>query len=756
MIQKDLGPVSAYALAVEQGYEGTEEEWATVQMECAQNAELAEEAKDDAVTAKNDAVTAKNSAVTAKNDAVTAKEAAVTAKEAAVTAQGAAEQARNDAVAAKNAAVTAQGAAEDARDEAIEALSWIKPSTEADKEWILGRGEEHESDNLTRVCHAKEIYDDLNERKLDSGSALKDTTADLANNLTDTDEPSIVKQFFRQNVNAGNTDNGKSILQIEKIQGSSEILHQLIGKNLLSANGTISSVDYDNRNLYYLSFIAAEAQPGCRVYDPNVTIPDGHKVYIECNINTWGFASSVSFFSGNVKSTAVSTAKMANIRLGAVVEADGNSGVGVEFDASGMNAHGSYKDSVFVRNLQAFDLTRCYGKGNEPTAEVFKTRMRKPFYQKMEETLVGMNATGIACTGFNLWDGGWEKTMRFQVADNGTFTIVEAGERWTVVPIPVQPNTKYRLSSQSMSGQSLWVQAYEVNYDGGEMPEVGGGILGRVIVKRQQVTDAWFEFTTSADCVTHVTFMFWDPEYGSPSPKMNDVCISRVLDRDRSMEYRKTERWVHDLPVKKYFPNGMHGIGDIRDEITAEKITRKCGITNLSTLTWTLDTSSGIRYAQAPEDILLPESDTDDAVILAEKYDAGSYEAKAEGSIFLYTAGGNKMIGVKDSGASGDPSGKAVYVLEDPVETIPASQINLLFTADEYGAEEMVYEGETTPIILKFSHGTNFKEKIKTMDKEFMSQKSMDSFIAALDEYMGGHTTKTWDEANQKWTYTVE
>lgn len=760
MIQKDLGPVSAYALAVQQGYEGTEEEWATVQMACAQNAELAAEAKEAAEAAKDDAVTAKEGAEEAKDDAVTAKTGAVEARTGAQNAQLSASQASMSATTAKVAAQAAQLAAETAqmgaeyaRDQAEAIIGSIHPSTDDDKKWILGKGETHDSSHYTTVGHAKEIYDDLNERKADKGSVLKGSTADLANNLTDNDEPSIVKQFFRENVNSGNTENGKSILQIEKIQGSSEILHQLIGKTLQTVNGTISA-DYDNRNLYYLSFIATEAQPGCRVYDNSVTVPNGHKVYIECYINAWGFASSASLFSGNVKSTAVSLTKMANTWIRAVVTADGNSGVGVEFDASGMTAHGSYKDTVYVRNLQAVDLTRCFGKGNEPTAEEFHNRMRKPFYQKMEETLVGMNATGIACTGFNLWDGNWGKARRFAVSDNGMFTVMGPGERWTIDKIPVQPNTKYRMSSQSMGGHSQWVQAYEVTYDGGELPGESDGILGRVIVKRALITDGWFEFTTGADA-THVCFMFWDPEYGSPSPKENDICVSRVLDRDRNTEYRRHERWVHELPTGTYFPNGMHGIGSVRDEITAEKVTKKCGIVDLEELEWTLDTSAGIRTADAPEDMLMPESDTDDAVILSEKYDAGNYDALADGSIFLFMDDDLKKIGVKDSGATDDPVGKAVYILEEPVEVLPSSPINLFFEADEYGTEEMVYEGETTPILLQLSHGTNFKEKVKTMDREFQSQKSMDAFIEAFEEFSGATVTKTWDSVNQKWTYEI-
>ena len=42
VVQKDLGPVSAYAIAVKHGYKGTEEEWAALQIASAENAKAAD------------------------------------------------------------------------------------------------------------------------------------------------------------------------------------------------------------------------------------------------------------------------------------------------------------------------------------------------------------------------------------------------------------------------------------------------------------------------------------------------------------------------------------------------------------------------------------------------------------------------------------------------------------------------------------------------------------------------------------------
>lgn len=54
-VQKDLGPVSAYALAVKYGFTGTEEEWAALQIAAAENAKIAAEAAEAAAKTLADA-----------------------------------------------------------------------------------------------------------------------------------------------------------------------------------------------------------------------------------------------------------------------------------------------------------------------------------------------------------------------------------------------------------------------------------------------------------------------------------------------------------------------------------------------------------------------------------------------------------------------------------------------------------------------------------------------------------------------------
>jgi hypothetical protein len=151
MITKDLGAVSAYAYAVEQGYTGTEAEYAelmasyaSVAQQASQSAqtatEKAQQASASATSASQSADTASASAQTAQTAQQTASTKASEAQQSATTAttkaqeasQSASEssqsastavQAKTDAETAKQASETAQRLAESARDGAAQSAS---------------------------------------------------------------------------------------------------------------------------------------------------------------------------------------------------------------------------------------------------------------------------------------------------------------------------------------------------------------------------------------------------------------------------------------------------------------------------------------------------------------------------------------------------------------------------------------------------------------------------------------------------------
>ena len=155
VITKDLGAVSAYAYAVEQGYQGTEEEFAelmarqaTVAEEAAASADAAaesaseaqasaEQAEQSAQSISGDVELAEQAATTATGKAIEAATSATTANGAAQTATGKAAQAEQSATAAAN---SASAAAQSATNAAASATAAQTAKTAA--ETAQGRAEQ--------------------------------------------------------------------------------------------------------------------------------------------------------------------------------------------------------------------------------------------------------------------------------------------------------------------------------------------------------------------------------------------------------------------------------------------------------------------------------------------------------------------------------------------------------------------------------------------------------------------------------------
>lgn len=114
-VTRDIGPVSAYALAVKHGYKGTEEEWARLQMEAGANAQRAENAASvseaSAQLATAQAADAASSRAAAETSAMNAAESFASAKSSADMAAGSAEAAKESADGAEAARAAAEASA---------------------------------------------------------------------------------------------------------------------------------------------------------------------------------------------------------------------------------------------------------------------------------------------------------------------------------------------------------------------------------------------------------------------------------------------------------------------------------------------------------------------------------------------------------------------------------------------------------------------------------------------------------------------
>lgn len=161
-VTKDIGPVSAYALAVAHGYTGTEEEWARLQMESGVNAQRAESA---ANSAEASAQRADAQAANAENSARSAQDAASSAEASRAEAANQASSAKTSANQAENSATNAASSAEAAAAaEAAAEASAARSETAADRAEAAAQSQAQIDDavaSFSKVWSSKRTLDRL-------------------------------------------------------------------------------------------------------------------------------------------------------------------------------------------------------------------------------------------------------------------------------------------------------------------------------------------------------------------------------------------------------------------------------------------------------------------------------------------------------------------------------------------------------------------------------------------------------------------
>ena len=169
-----------------------------------------------------------------------------------------------------------------------------------------------------------------------------------------------------------------------------------------------------------------------------------------------------------------------------------------------------------IHNLQAFDLTDIFGAGNEPmTYEEFRQYYPDAYYPYSAPEIRSMRATGIETIGFN--------------AFNGEYAEVIGGQAYYL-------------------GGAINTAHFAT--------EVGGE-LKEITIPEDRL------YTPSENGYIYAT--------GS------GICINLSHSGVRNGEYEPYEKNTLLLSeIAKYFPDGMHSIGDVCDEINQKWAIQRC------------------------------------------------------------------------------------------------------------------------------------------------------------------------------------
>lgn len=242
MIIKDLGAVSAYAYAVEKGYTGTEEEFATLM---ASYATIAEEAAESAESASASATSASASAQTATTKA---SEASTSATQAGASATSASQSAQTATTKASEASASASTASTKASEASTSASTASTKASEAS----AGATSAQIAQGLAEVAR-----DDAIDAKTDAESAR-----DLAQQYAESIDPENIYSAYPTDTASGDVasfaDGADDIpmksvkVAIEPVQdlnGQSNPYPAEGGKNLFDPTLLTESVSWVNRSI---------------------------------------------------------------------------------------------------------------------------------------------------------------------------------------------------------------------------------------------------------------------------------------------------------------------------------------------------------------------------------------------------------------------------------------------------------------------------------------------------------------------------
>ena len=359
--------------------------------------------------------------------------------------------------------------------------------------------------------------------------------------------------------------------------------------------------------------------------------------------------------------------------------------------------------------LQAYDLTRMFGAGEEPTSI-------EEFYERLPEgvdldaynegVIVNMNVDAIKTTGFNQWDEQWEQ---------GTITISN-GQDYdsatmirSVNYIKVMPTTLYFYTLLGVARNATFIYFYDHNF----------GYLGYV---ENYNNVRQFTFTTPANC-RFIRFV-------EQSSKIynHDICINLSHTGYKDGTYEPYETFTRDISwVKKYFQNGMKRAGNVRDEIRWDSSLQKwvaverVGSNPIDDLAWEYlgvsDTRPfGCFYAFVGNKV--PGDDN----ILCSKYpcihrsfyaDKECFGNPSNGVIYIIDSSFNEDITAFKAAIQG---GVLNYELDEPKIT-PINEF-LFYYPTSYGTEICEYVSPSAKGEIEVTYGSHNVAQQKYIDQE--------------------------------------
>lgn len=378
-----------------------------------------------------------------------------------------------------------------------------------------------------------------------------------------------------------------------------------------------------------------------------------------------------------------------------------------------------------IHNLQCIDLTDLFSAGYEPTTyEGFRKYYPDKYYPYCTPEVRSMRATGIETIGFNQWDEEWENG-RF---DTGDGTNISNNQIRCKNLIKIFPNTYYSLSIGD-NNLGIWAMFYDESQKILQPVNLNSRVNRNCLYISPSGNRNVFLTPENASWMK-----FYIPqEYGSTTYK-GDICINLSHSGVRNGEYKPYEKNTLLLPeITKYFPNGMHGIGDVFDEIIDGLAIQRIGIVDLGSLIWRRslggNTLGGWYTLALQGKMISPSNTTEKANALCDKYTILSINDLHSASHGLSVEVGG-IISVYDTDytdVDADIFTNSLngvlfyYQLAKPIYTPIDEPMQLAYKVDDFGTERIISDLPSTPfkadIVYQFNAEGRIRDNSRNIEK---------------------------------------
>ena len=306
-------------------------------------------------------------------------------------------------------------------------------------------------------------------------------------------------------------------------------------------------------------------------------------------------------------------------------------------------------------DIQIFDLTDIFGAGNESTTyEEFRQYYPYAYYPYCATEIRSMRATGIETIGFN--------------AFNGEYAEVIGGQAYYL-------------------GGAIDTAHFATEI-GGEMTEIA--------IPENRL------YTPSTNGYIYAT--------GS------EICINLSHSGVRNGEYEQYEKNTLLLPeIAKYFPDGMHGIGDVCDEIIDGLAIQRIGEVDLGNSNIKYDSTRTAFYLRLYNSKTLGKG-------ICPKFTLNNVAAinLSDGEMSFHNTYYDNTVIFKvtsytdvDSFKSAMSGVKLYYELTEPIYTPIDEPLQLAYKVDDFGTERMLSDAPSAPFKADIVYQFNAEGRIR-------------------------------------------